>query len=85
MSETKKTETKKANGETKAKPKAKKQSKPSSVDSPVRVMRELCERMKGAKRAEVIKAAVAKGINVHTAATQYQLWKNPKAKKAAAK
>ena len=73
------TESKK-NGKTKAKPKTKEQSKPSSVDSPVKVMRELCERMKGAKRAQVIKAAVAKGINAHTAATQWQLWKNPKAK-----
>lgn len=64
-------------------PKAKTPSKPSTVDNPVQVVRDTCEKMKGAKRREVIAALVAEGVNKWTAATQYQLWRSPKSKKAA--
>ncbi len=53
-------------------------SKPSTIDNPVQFVRDTCEKMKGAKRREVIAALVAKGVNKWTASTQYQLWKNPK-------
>ncbi len=74
MSESKKTE---------SKPK-KVANKPSSVDSPVAVVRELCEAMKGKPRKDVIAEAVKRGVNRSTAATQYQLFRGgkvPKAKK----
>ncbi len=67
-------------------PKAKTPTKPSTVDSPVQVVRDTCEKMKGAARKDVMGALVAKGVNRWTAATQYQLWhsgKVPKAKAAA--
>lgn len=57
-------------------------SKPSTVNSPVQFVRYACEKMKGARRRDVIAALV---VNKWTAATQYQPWKNPKAKRAAAK
>ena len=46
----------------------------SKCAKPVSVLRELCESMKGAKRIDVIRAAVAKGVTFHTARTQYQKW-----------
>lgn len=46
----------------------------STVESPVAVMWELCQSMKGAKRKDVIEAAQKKGIAFYTARTQYQLW-----------
>ncbi len=60
--------------------KAKAPSKPSTVANPVEVVRGLCEAMKGKPRKDVLAACVAKGVNKSTAATQYQLWKNPKSK-----
>ena len=77
----------KRNGKAKAeaKPKAREKTGPSTAKEPVRLVRELCEAMKGKPRKEVIAAAVAKGVNKYTASTQFQLWKNPKSKKAAAK
>ncbi len=55
----------------------------SKVKAPVAAVWELCEAMPDAKRREVVAAAVAKGINFHTARTQYQLWRT--AKRAEAK
>lgn len=46
----------------------------STVESPVAVMWELCQSMKGAKRKDVIAAAQKKGVAFYTARTQYQLW-----------
>lgn len=59
-------------------------SMPSTINNPVQFVRETCEKMKGAKRREVIAALVARGVNKWTASTQYQLWRSPKSKKAAA-
>ncbi len=61
-------------------PKAKTPTKPSTVENPVQVVRDTCEKMKGAARKDVMAALLAKGVNKYTAATQYQLWKNPKSK-----
>ncbi len=81
MTESKKTE---------SKPKKEKvASKPSTVAKPVAVVRELAEKMTKTDpkvaRKDVIAAAVAKGVNRSTASTQWQMWRKPKAKKAAAK
>jgi hypothetical protein len=46
----------------------------STVVNPVKVVWDLCESMKQARRKEVIAAAVAQGVNYYTARTQYQLW-----------
>jgi len=46
----------------------------SAVASPVKAVWALCEQMVGAKRGDVVKAAVAQGIATHTARTQYQRW-----------
>lgn len=61
-----------AKKEDKPKAKAKAPSTPSTIESPVAAVHALCEKMKGAARKDVIAAAVAKGINRYTAATQYQ-------------
>jgi hypothetical protein len=54
--------------------KAKEPTTPSTVDSPVKLVHAIADEMKGARRRDVIAACVAKGINRHTAATQYQRW-----------
>lgn len=46
----------------------------SSVENPVRAMWDLCDKMTGSRRKDVIAAAVEAGINYYTARTQYQLW-----------
>jgi len=70
--------------EKKSTPKAKKtkvvnREGESTVDSPVKVVRELAEKMTKADpkvaRKDIIKAAMAKGVAYYTAATQYQLWR----------
>jgi hypothetical protein len=40
----------------------------------VKLVHDICDKMKGARRRDVIAACVAKGINKHTAATQFQRW-----------
>ena len=46
----------------------------SSVENPTQVMWDLCDKMQGSRRKDVIAAAVEKGISYYTARTQYQLW-----------
>ncbi len=57
--------------------KAPKASKPSSVDNPVKVVHETCERMLRANpklaRKDVM-AALAGKVNRHTVSTQWQRW-----------
>lgn len=46
----------------------------SSVESPVAFVWRLAREMKGARRKDVVAAAIAQGIATHTARTQYQAW-----------
>lgn len=46
----------------------------STVEKPVLLVWNLCDAMTGARRKEVVAAAVAKGVAFYTASTQYQLW-----------
>lgn len=43
-------------------------------EGPVATVRQLCERMKGKPRKEIVQAAVNAGINPNTARTQVQRW-----------
>ena len=77
---TKKTEKKSA-------PKTKKEqvpSKPSTVENPVKVVHETCEKMTKANpkvaRKEIMAALIAKGVNKFTAATQIQKWRKAQKK-----
>ncbi len=71
--------------EPKQEPKAKAPATPSSVETPVKVVHQLCEEMTKANpsvaRKEIMAALIAKGINRHTASTQIQKWR--KAQQAA--
>lgn len=53
----------------------------STIDGAVAAMWALCEEMPGARRKDVIAAAVEKGIAFYTARTQYQKWFKAKAAK----
>lgn len=58
----------------------------SKVDGPVGAMWALCNRMNGARRKDVIAAAIKQGIATFTARTQYQCWfKENKASKGGKK
>ncbi len=46
----------------------------SLIESPCYVVWDTADKMKGARRKDVIAACVAKGIAFYTARTQYQLW-----------
>lgn len=46
----------------------------SQVESPVKAMLDLCDKMKGERRRDVLAAAEKKGIAFYTARTQYQVW-----------
>lgn len=46
----------------------------SQVENPVRAMLDLCDKMKGERRKDVLAAAEKKGIAFYTARTQYQVW-----------
>lgn len=46
----------------------------STVEKPCRLVWDLADAMKGARRKDVIAAAEAKGVAFYTARTQYQLW-----------
>jgi hypothetical protein len=46
----------------------------SSIESPCVVVFDLADKMKGARRRDVIAAAVEAGVNYYTARTQYQIW-----------
>lgn len=48
----------------------------STVDNPVAVMWDLCQKMKNARRKDVIAEAQKHGVAFYTARTQYQLWLN---------
>lgn len=45
--------------------------KPSSCVSPVKVVRELCEKNWGKPRKEIISMCIERGVNKSTASTQY--------------
>jgi len=47
----------------------------SSCESPVLKVLTIADDMKGAQRKDVIAACVNAGVNIHTAKTQYQRWK----------
>ncbi len=46
----------------------------STIENPVAAMWELCQKMKNARRKDVIAEAQKHGIAFYTARTQYQLW-----------
>lgn len=46
----------------------------STVDHPVKVVWDLCDKMKDSRRKDVIAKAVEMGVGYYTARTQYQLW-----------
>lgn len=46
----------------------------SSISSACQVVHDLCNEMVGARRKDVIQAAVDKGVAFYTARTQYQKW-----------
>lgn len=46
----------------------------STAEKPCRLVWDLADAMVGARRKDVIAAAVAKGVAFYTARTQYQLW-----------
>jgi hypothetical protein len=46
----------------------------STIQSPVKVVWAVCEEMKGAARKDVVAECMKRGVNVHTAKTQYQRW-----------
>lgn len=46
----------------------------STVEHPVQVMWNLCDKMQESKRKDVIAKAVEMGVGYYTARTQYQLW-----------
>jgi len=43
-------------------------------EGPIAKVLQICEEMKGQPRKDVIAACLDKGINPHTASTQYQKW-----------
>lgn len=51
----------------------------SVAESPVQVVHKLCEEMPNASRDEIVKAAVAKGVNINTAKTQFYAWRRKNA------
>ena len=65
-------------GKTEKAPKAKAEPKVienrSTAEKPCRLVWDLADFMVGARRKDVIAAAVAKGVAFYTARTQYQLW-----------
>lgn len=65
-------------GKTEKAPKAKAEPKVienrSTAEKPCRLVWDLADSMVGARRKDVIAAAVAKGVAFYTARTQYQLW-----------
>jgi hypothetical protein len=44
----------------------------STIQSPVKVVWAVCEEMKSAARKDVVAECMRRGVNVHTAKTQYQ-------------
>lgn len=52
----------------------------STVDGPVATTRRICNSMRGKRRHEVIAECIARGVNPHTARTQYQRWFNTQKK-----
>jgi hypothetical protein len=46
----------------------------STIQSPVKVVWTVCEEMKSAARKDVVAECMKRGVNVHTAKTQYQRW-----------
>jgi hypothetical protein len=46
----------------------------STVESPVKLVHRLCNELKG-NREKVIEAAVAQGVNLNTAKTQFYRWR----------
>lgn len=46
----------------------------SIAEGPVAIVFDLCDKMKGARRRDVIAAAVAQGVGYNTARSQYQNW-----------
>lgn len=55
----------------------------STIQSPVKVVWAVCEEMKGAARKDVVAECTKRGVNVHTAKTQYQRWSASKKTAAA--
>ena len=46
----------------------------STIQSPVKVVWTVCEEMKSAARKDVVAECMRRGVNVHTAKTQFQRW-----------
>lgn len=46
----------------------------STIEKPVRFVHALADAMPGCTRKQVVDAAVAAGVNIYTARTQYQIW-----------
>jgi hypothetical protein len=46
----------------------------STIPSPVNVVWAVWEEMKGVARKDVVAECMKRGVNVHTAKTQYQRW-----------
>jgi hypothetical protein len=46
----------------------------STIQSPVKVVWEIAEQMKSAARKDVVAECMKRGVNVHTARTQFQRW-----------
>lgn len=46
----------------------------STIESPCFIVWDMADKMKGARRKDVIAACVEKGVAFYTARTQYQLW-----------
>lgn len=47
----------------------------STVERPVKIVWDLADANPGAKRKEIVDAAVAKGVTINTAKTQFQYWR----------
>lgn len=56
----------------------------STVEKPVAVVHRLADEMPGARRKDVIQAAVDAGVAFYTARTQYQVWFSKQKQKRAA-
>ena len=46
----------------------------STIKNPCQVVWDACEKMKGARRIDVVNHCVELGVRRHTARNQYQLW-----------
>ena len=46
----------------------------STIQSPVKVVWAVCEEMKSSARKDVVAECMRRGVNVHTAKTQFQRW-----------